>query len=165
MFYRISLSILFSKCLFLAFFDRQPERRHKMMRNKIWQHVNRKDIFNVFFSERLIHQYDIRNRMKLYSSQPLFHSHPIKSGVSTHVWCCTRNESKLPEKHSLCDDTLLRPGVRGRGVLLTGRAFISAATSSSSAWCWRLLLDLQDSCPTTTNKTNNDNSTHHDLVL
>ncbi len=86
------------------------------------------------------------------------------SFTSNTVWCCTRNESKLPENHSL-----LRPGVRGRGVLLTGRAFISAATSSSSAWWWRLLLDLQDSCTTTTNQINNENCSqqdnHHHVVL
>ncbi len=48
MFYRISLSILVSKCLFLAFFDRQPERRHKMMRNKIWHNMSTGKIFSMF---------------------------------------------------------------------------------------------------------------------
>lgn len=51
-----------------------------------------------------------------------------------------------------------------------GPPFTSAVTSPSSAWCCRLLLDLQDPCPATTvprkwyKKTNNEISTQQDKI-
>ncbi len=46
MFYRIFLQK--TKGLFWAFFDRQPERRHKMMRKKIWHNMSAGKIFEMF---------------------------------------------------------------------------------------------------------------------